>query len=221
MTATSGGDTATLDPPGAVALGALVGDSVGYGAMEPETVVALLSAGLAAIIAVSVPWMTFRLALRQDQVRWLREQRAQLYADLLTEAYAEQQYFDYQIADDDTQERMRKYFVDLRLPPLERARLGARGTILASRSVNRLFTRLQAEASNSLFITPPRHEGDRLVARVRVGRALDELQAAIRRELGADTLSLAGEAAGDATAGSPPSSAVPSTTVGDHNGEGM
>jgi hypothetical protein len=86
--------------------------------MKPETVVALLSAGVAAIIAVSVPWMTFRLALRQDQVRWLREQRAQLYADLLTEAYAEQQYFDYQIADDDTREQMRKYFVDLRLPPL-------------------------------------------------------------------------------------------------------
>jgi len=34
--------------------------------MEAGTVVALLSAGLAAIIAVSVPVMTFRLALRQD-----------------------------------------------------------------------------------------------------------------------------------------------------------
>jgi hypothetical protein len=187
--------------------------------MKPETVVALLSAGVAAIIAVSVPWMTFRLALRQDQVRWLREQRAQLYADLLTEAYAEQQYFDYQIADDDTREQMRKYFVDLRLPPLERARLGARGTILASRSVNRLFTRLQAEASTSLFITPPRHEGDRLVARVRVGRVLDELQAAIRGELGADSISLASEPSA-ATVGSPSSSAVPNTTTGDHNGEG-
>jgi len=115
---------------------------------------------------------------------------------------------------------MRKYFVDLRLPPLERARLGARGTILASRSVNRLFNRLQAEASTSLFITHPRHDGDRLVARVRVGRALDELQAAIRRELGADTISLADQAAGDATAGSPQLSAVPSTTTGDHNGDG-
>jgi hypothetical protein len=186
--------------------------------MEPETVAALLSVGLAAIIAVSVPWMTFRLAMRQDQVRWLREQRAHLYADLFTEAYAEQQYFDYQIADD-TRQRMGKYFVDLRLPPLERARLGARGTILASRSVNRLFDRLQAEASTSLFITPPRHEGDRLVARVRVGRALDELQAAIRGELGADTTSLDGEASA-ATVGSPSSSAEPNTTTGDHNGEG-
>jgi hypothetical protein len=100
--------------------------------MEAETVIALLSAGLAAIVAVSVPWMTFRLALRQDQVRWLREQRAQLYVDLLTEAYAEQQYFEYEIADDDTRERMRGHFVDLRLPPMERARLGARGTIFAS-----------------------------------------------------------------------------------------
>ncbi|HEY3139909.1 MAG TPA: hypothetical protein VGJ86_02205 [Acidimicrobiales bacterium] len=30
--------------------------------------------------------MTFKLALRRDQVRWLRERRAQLYVDLLTGA---------------------------------------------------------------------------------------------------------------------------------------
>jgi hypothetical protein len=187
--------------------------------MEAGTVVALVSAGLAAIIAVSVPWMTFRLALHQDQARWLREQRTQLYADLLTEAYAEQQYFDYEIADDDTREQMRRYFVDLRLPPLERARLGARGTILASRTVNRLFNRLQGEAMNSLLITRPRHEGDRLVARMRVGRALDELQAAIRRELGADTIPLAAEAARGTPVEGSPSLGAPNTSFGDHNGD--
>src|SRR5689334_18051508 len=36
-------------------------------------------AGLAAIIAVVVPWMTFRLALRQDRNRWPREQRHPYY----------------------------------------------------------------------------------------------------------------------------------------------
>src|SRR6266545_8350407 len=157
--------------------------------MEAGTVVALLSAGLAAIIAVSVPVMTFRLALRQDQVRWLREQRAQLYVDLLTEAYAEQQYFDYEIADDETRERMRRYFVDLRLPPLERARLGARGTIFASRTVNQLFNRMQAEALDPM-LKPIRHEGDRTAVRVRVAGTLEELQAAIRQELGADDIRL-------------------------------
>lgn len=187
--------------------------------MEAGTVVALVSAGLAAIIAVSVPWMTFRLALRQDQIRWLREQRAQLYADLLTEAYAEQQYFDFEIADDETREQMRRYFVDLRLPPFERARLGARGTIFASRTVNRLFNRLQGEALNSTLVTRPRHEGDRLVARMRVGRALEELQAAIRRELGADTISLDTKAATAAPDGSPPPFGAPNTTVGDQDND--
>ncbi len=185
--------------------------------MEAGTVVALLSAGLAAIIAVSVPVMTFRLALRQDQVRWLREQRAQLYVDLLTEAYAEQQYFDYEIADDETRERMRRYFVDLRLPPLERARLGARGTIFASRTVNRLFNRLQGEALNVTLTARPRHEGDRLVARMRVAGALDELQAAIRRELGADAISLDAGTATAATAGSAPA-AGGAPPAGGHDG---
>jgi len=54
--------------------------------------VAIGSASLAAIIAITVPWMTFRLALRQDHERWLREQRSQLCVDILTEAYAEARY---------------------------------------------------------------------------------------------------------------------------------
>lgn len=91
---------------------------------------------IAAVIAVAVPWLTFRLALRQDRARWLREQRTQPYADLLTEAYAEQQYFEYDVADEETRERMREYFVDFRLPPTDRARLGARSAILASPTVN-------------------------------------------------------------------------------------
>jgi hypothetical protein len=187
--------------------------------MEAETVIALLSAGLAAIVAVSVPWMTFRLALRQDQVRWLREQRAQLYVDLLTEAYTEQQYFEYEIADDDTRERMRRHFVDLRLPPMERARLGARGTIFASQTVNRLFNRLQGEALNITLTAWPRHEGDRLVARLRVGEAFDELQAAIRRELAADAISLDAATATAAGEGRPPASGVPHGSAGDHEGD--
>jgi hypothetical protein len=157
--------------------------------MHAETVVALISAALAVIIAVTVPWMTFRLALRQDQARWLRGQRAELYVDLLTEAYAEMQYLEYELAEDGTRERMRQHFTDLRLPPQERARLGARGTIFASRTVNRLFNRLQGEAL-SATLTRQRTEGNRMISRVKVAGILDDLQDAVRRELGTDRILL-------------------------------
>ncbi len=152
--------------------------------MQPETIVAV-------VVAVAVPWMAFRLALRQDHARWLRERRAELYVDLLTEAYAEQQYFDLDTADADTREAMRPHFVDLRLPPLERARLGARGTAIGSRTVNQLFNRMQSEALSASLVGR-RHEGDVLVARVAIGRTVDELHAAIRRELGADSAAVEG-----------------------------
>ncbi|WP_406274833.1 hypothetical protein OH779_40275 [Actinacidiphila glaucinigra] len=55
--------------------------------MEASNVVALVAAGLAAIVAVWVPWLAFRFALRQERLRWLHEQRAQLYTEMLTEAF--------------------------------------------------------------------------------------------------------------------------------------
>jgi len=152
--------------------------------MEAQTVVVLVSLGVTAVIAVSVPWVTFRLALRQDQVRRIHEQRTQLYIDLLIEAYAEQQYFDFETADKETQKRMRVYFHDLRLPPMERARLGARATGFASKDVNRLFNKLQGHALVATLTGAKRNEADRLVAQMRVGEALGELQQAVRRELG-------------------------------------
>ncbi len=157
--------------------------------MHADTVVALIAAGLATIIAVVVPWMTFRLALRQDQTRWLRDQRAQLYVDLLTEAYAEQKYIEHAMATDKARALMGKHYVDLRLPPLERARLGARGTIFGSKATNRLLNRLQAEGLSAM-LTPQPGDGDELIVRIRVGGILDELEAVIRGELGADRIPL-------------------------------
>jgi hypothetical protein len=122
-----------------------------------------------------------------DRERWLRDRRAELYVDVLTEAHAEREYFDYDIADDETRERKRRNYVDLRLPPFERARLGARGTAFASRNVNRLFNHVQSEALDATW-RRPQHEGERAVARVRVGGAFGELEAAIRRELDADSI---------------------------------
>jgi len=75
----------------------------------------------------------------------MREQRAAVYVDLLTEAYAEQQSLELDMADDETRKRMRTRTPDLRLAPLERARLGVRASMYGSKSVNRLFNRLPAE----------------------------------------------------------------------------
>lgn len=161
--------------------------------MDPATIVALVSTIVAAVIAIAVPRMTFRFALRQDQARWLREQRAALYVDMLTEANAEQQYLTWAMADDEIRDRMREHFqgTDTRLLPADRARLGARGTIFGSQAVNRLFNQLQAEGSMALLKVQP-DEGDRIRMRVTVGDLFDKLQAQIRRELGADTIGLDG-----------------------------
>jgi hypothetical protein len=168
--------------------------------MDAQTVVALVSVLLATIIAVAVPVMTFRLALRQDAIRWLREQRAQLYVDLLAEAHAEQQYLEFATADEETREAARDHFTatDTRLSPLERARLGARGTIFASQTVNRLFNRLMAEGGQALLNLDRLHpDAAQLRARVRVGGIMDELEAAVRHELGADRIQPLREVPGD------------------------
>jgi hypothetical protein len=119
--------------------------------VETSTALALLSAGIAAIIAIVVPWLAFHLALRQDHTRWLREQRAEVCVDLLTEAYAEQQWLEFDMADDDTRQSWAAHFHDLRLPPLERARLGVRATMFASRTVNQA---LQSDPCGGLLERP-------------------------------------------------------------------
>ena len=153
--------------------------------------IALVSSVLAAIIAVVVPLGAFRLALRQDQVRWLRERRTDLYVDMLTEAYAEEQWLEYTMADDETRERMRKWYTDLRLSPLERARLGARGTAYGSRAVNQAFNGFGPVAF-SATVKRDIQEANRIVARVRIAGWREELEKAIRKELGADDIRLDG-----------------------------
>jgi hypothetical protein len=161
--------------------------------MGAQTAVALVAALLATIIAVAVPVMTFRLALRQDAIRWLRDRRAELYVDLLAEAHAEQQYLELATADEETREAAQDHFTvtDTRLPPLERARLGARGTIFASQTVNRLFNRLMAEGGLALLNLDGLHpDAAQLRTQVRFGGIMDELEAAVRHELGADRIHL-------------------------------
>lgn len=160
--------------------------------VDTGTIIAIASTSVAAIIAVTVPWVTFRLTLRLDHTRWLREQRAHLYVDVLTEAHAEQKYLEYALADDETRERMHEHFDDLRLPPLERARLGARGTLFGSRAVNALANQIQTEGLRAM-LGPRRDEGVLIATRVKVGRIADALEAAARREIGVDRLPLTTE----------------------------
>jgi hypothetical protein len=155
--------------------------------MHADTVIA----AIAVIIAVTVPWMTFRLAMRQDQARWLREQRTQLYVDMLTEAYAEEEYLHYAMADDEARERRQQWFTDLRMPPVERARLGARGTAFGSRAVNQAFNSLGPVAF-SVLVKRDIQEYDRMVARMEIATWREALEKAVRRELGADNIDLDG-----------------------------
>jgi hypothetical protein len=141
--------------------------------MSSDSAVALAAAILAAAIGISVPWFTFHLALWQDKIRWLREQRSQLYVDLLTEAHAERAWRQYATADDRVKELMRDRFTDLRLQPLEHARLGARGTIFGSATVNRLFSELLAGGREQCpeWHRPSRADGGRYARRRRNGQA--------------------------------------------------
>ena len=158
--------------------------------MDASSVIALISTIVAAVIAIVVPQVSFRLTLRVDQTRWLREQRATVYVDLLTETYAEQQWLELDMADEETRRRMLTYTTDLRLPPLERARLGVRASMYGSRSVKDLFNRLPAEIFWNTPIVGEPTESQKREARLRVGAILEELQRVIRAEMETDRLLL-------------------------------
>jgi len=157
--------------------------------MNSATWVALV----AVAVAVTIPWLTFRLAMRQDHVRWIREQRTELYVAMLAEAYAEREWLNLETAMPETQERVRPFFTDTRLPQAERAQLGARGSILGSRTVNRLSNQISALAF-ALLMDRTNPNPDPVVIRMQIDFNLegliDELREAIRRELGADRVQL-------------------------------
>lgn len=102
--------------------------------MTAQTWVALGASLLAGIVAVTVPLVTFRMSLRLDQLRWLRDERAKLYSDLIVEAVAE--YEPIRVAKSDPV-RVKQ----LLSPPRERAQLGARLVIFASRPVRAAWSK--------------------------------------------------------------------------------
>ena len=108
---------------------------------------------------------------------------------MLLQARAEQFYLGFVTSSDMAREQMREVFAetDARLPPVERARLGANGSVFASAEVRGLYDLLFAEAG-LVTVNPARFRSDeaRMQVMARIAGILGDLEAAIRRELGAD-----------------------------------
>ena len=110
---------------------------------------------------------------------------------MLTEAYAERYYVTFATSSDSARELMRESFAatDARLPPLERARLGASGSVFASPKVHGLYDLLFAEAW-PVTVNPARFRSEeaRMQVMARIAGILGDLEMAVRRELGADQI---------------------------------
>ena len=110
---------------------------------------------------------------------------------MLAQAYAERYYVTFATSSDSARNLMRESFAatDARLPPLERARLGAGGSVFASHKVHGLYDLLFAEAW-PVTVNPARFRSDeaRMQVMARIAGILGDLEAAVRRELGADQI---------------------------------
>jgi hypothetical protein len=110
---------------------------------------------------------------------------------MLLQARAQQFYLSFITSSDNAREGMREVFAetDTRLPTLERARVGARCAVFGSPKVTGLYELLFAE-SWPVELYPGRFRSDEAWLRVlgRTAGILGELEAAVRRELGADRI---------------------------------
>ena len=119
--------------------------------MEPEAIAALL---ISVIVVPYAAWTAYQFGVRQDRQKWLREQRAELYVDLLVEGYGEKQWCIGHLHRDmiDASEPGDQYgrvaewkrdrdqlTPDVRLEPAARAKLGARMAACSTPEVARLF----------------------------------------------------------------------------------
>jgi hypothetical protein len=146
---------------------------------------------------VLVALLGFWLALRQDERRWLREKRADLYIDLMAEGYAEHNWVEHELTtmeireiadkngtdhdagrrgEDEWQDRFGG-LTDTRLPPSERALLGARMSAFATVDVIRLF--------NSIGVCSPTlpRRGQAAELRIELNMAWAALENGVRAEL--------------------------------------
>ena len=141
-----------------------------------------------AVTAIVTTWQAYRFSIRQDDRRWARAQRAELYIDLLVEARAEadwavSQWTGLEIAviggptAADHLESM-DLLPDDRLPSRERKVLGARMLAYASPEVISLFHEIGRHAP-----LLPMTRKTPAAEKPRVEEAFANLEARVRAEL--------------------------------------
>jgi hypothetical protein len=167
--------------------------------MDLGNITALGSALLAAVVAIVVPVWTFKRTLELERMKWVRDQRAQLYIDILAEAYAEKQWFlnlmtyreitliEARDGDGGRDSSRGDYpqSPDLRLNPVERANLGARSAVFASKEVSMAFNAFNGALGKRSLI-PPQSEGEAHMTKIQAEELFETLSTTIRNELGAD-----------------------------------
>lgn len=126
----------------------------------------------------------FRLVLRQDERRWSRERRADVYVDLLVEATAERDWLSKQLTDAEVGESSRDVLPDDRMPSRERRLLDARLAAFSSPEVLRRHNQFNTVGMQLLGI----QQHDAAGVKVQVDFALDALQRQIRHELETERL---------------------------------
>ena len=158
--------------------------------MEPETIAALL---ISIVVVPFAAWTAYQFGVRQDRQKWLREQRAELYVDLLVEGYAEKQWCIGQLVHremidasepGDPYGRVAEWkrdrdqlIPDVRLEPVARAKLGARMAAYSTPEVARLFNAIGQGVLHPL-------PSGWFATTYTVETAFDQLEARIREELG-------------------------------------
>jgi len=96
---------------------------------------------VAVVTAVLVGWLGFRFAIRQDERRWSREQRAQVYIELLAESSAELDDLQHRLAERELGEPLERPGEDDRMASRDRRLLAARVGAFGSREVVRRWNR--------------------------------------------------------------------------------
>lgn len=149
-----------------------------------STLIPVLAAIVVATASITVPFLTFRFATRQEYLRWHRDRRADLYIDLLAEAYAEQQWLELRMADDQIREQVQAKYPDTRMAPAKRAKLGARCNAFASTEVMKHFNAMQQLGANAML--PLVNPADDITTKIQLATTFEALNKAIRDELGTD-----------------------------------
>lgn len=134
-----------------------------------------------------VAWIGFRLAIRQDERRWSRERRAEVYIDALAEASAERDAIlgELTVAGGGDREALSR-LPDDRLPSAERRRLGARMLAFGDGDVIQAHNRLSGSMLRASVLA--RDENDSQTFRIEIETRFAELEKVLRRRLESDRL---------------------------------